>query len=207
MGCPILKCCFITGAIHDASIWKKTIARGRLRLKKKEKIMGVFYLFLVPSVIIFLCRAGDPAYKGLPHTIVKYPVKKLCCLLHGPLPKGCKCNCPKGRTPDEKFYNHIFDGVRGRVEKILGQVVHHKVRLPSHVHLIQHSFPMSLLNVLHFPSPSHTLTRTQQAFNNVMNRKHFNYLVACVKVTLHLTALWSRVYPQFRGFENGGHFD
>lgn len=143
---------------------------------------------------------------------MKYPVKKLCCLLHGPLPPGSKCNCPKGRTPDEKFYNHIFDGVRGRVEKILGQVVHHKVNTTYFARVFVPTFDSNTIIIcaaVAHNAHAHTHTRacTCQAFNNVMNRKYFNYLVACVKVTLHLTALWSRVYPQFRGFENGAHFD
>ena len=74
-------------------------------------------------------HAGDPAYKGLRYCIVKYPKTKLCSLIHHPLPPGAKCNCPKGRLPAEREYNWVFDGVRSRVEKIIGQVVHHKVRL------------------------------------------------------------------------------
>jgi len=97
------------GAMHDSKIIRKTIRRGRIILKKKEKLMG------------------DPAYKGLSHCIVKYPKKKLCSYIHRPLPAGATCNCPKGRTAEERAYNWIFDGVRGRVEKIIGQIVHHKV--------------------------------------------------------------------------------
>ena len=59
---------------------------------------------------------------------VKYRKHKLCSLIHGPLPAGCKCNCPKGRLPMERSFNWTLDGVRGRVEKIIGQVVHHAVR-------------------------------------------------------------------------------
>ena len=33
----------------------------------------------------------------------------------------------RARTAEERAYNWIFDGVRGRVEKIIGQIVHHKV--------------------------------------------------------------------------------
>jgi hypothetical protein len=122
--------------MHDSKVWNKTIRRRRIRLHRREKIMGNCWLcsFLSFLSVVFIAinvsvHAGDPAYKGLRYCIVKYPKTKLCSLIHRPLPPGAKCNCPKGRLPAEREYNWIFDGVRSRVEKIIGQVVHHKVRL------------------------------------------------------------------------------
>ena len=88
----------------------KTVRRKRIKMHKKEYLLA------------------DPAYIGAPHCLVKYKKHKLCSLLHGQLPAGCKCNCPQGRLPMERAFNWTLDGVRGRVEKIIGQVVHHKVR-------------------------------------------------------------------------------
>ena len=102
---------------------------------------------------------------------VKYRKHKLCSLIHGPLPAGCKCNCPKGRLPMERSFNWTLDGVRGRVEKIIGQVVHHR------------------------------------AYNNCKNRWYYNLLVDSVKLSLHTTAVWSRMYPQYPGYGFWGHFD
>lgn len=143
-------------------------------------------VFIAINVSLY---AGDPAYKGLRYCIVKYPKTKLCSLIHRPLPPGAKCNCPKGRLPAEREYNWIFDGVRSRVEKIIGQVVHHKVRL----NLSYFVFPFSHIRAL-------------KAFNNIKNRTSYNIIVASVNLTCHLTALWTRMYPQFRGYSNGPHF-
>ena len=108
-------------------------------------------------------------HQSCPHCLVKYPKRKLCDLIHGPLPPGATCNCPEGRYPFERRFNWILDGVRGRVEKIIGQIVHHA------------------------------------SFNNVKSRSHYNLLVAAVKLTLHVTAVWSRIYPQYPGHGDYPH--
>lgn len=139
--------------MHDSKIWNKTVKRGNITFHDGEVILG------------------DPAYHGCYHCVTKYPKHKLCGIFHGKLPRGVKCFCPQGRFPFERRYNHIFDGVRGRVEKIIGQIVHHA------------------------------------RFHNVKNRSYFNLLVDSVKLTLHATALWSRVKPQYPGYGNWPHFD
>jgi hypothetical protein len=96
------------GNNHDLHVWRDTLALDRLQFHEKEWVMG------------------DPAYWGGAKCITKYPMKKMCPLFHRPLPPHLKCNCPKGRLPFEKTYNTIFDGYRGRVEKIFSQVLHHR---------------------------------------------------------------------------------
>lgn len=118
------------GVMHDSKVFWRSYERGRLKFEKDEWILG------------------DPAYHGCPHVLTKYPKRKLCAVIHGPLPAGAKCNCPKGRLPYQRRYNWIFDGVRGRVEKIIGQVVHHKsfnnVKNRSHYNLLVDSVKITL---------------------------------------------------------------
>lgn len=113
---------------------------------------------------------GDPAYCGAQHVTVKYKMKKLCPLIHRPLPDGIKCNCPKGRLPAEKVYNATFDAYRGRVEKKIAQVTHHRL----------------------FKGKNHL---------------HFGFLVACVHITLHTTAQWTRDNQQYEGYGDWSHFN
>jgi hypothetical protein len=145
--------CCIAAQSHPMAdyYFRKTIKRGNITFVEGEYILG------------------DPAYQSCPHCLVKYPKHKLCGLIHGPLPSGATCNCPEGRYPFERRFNWILDGVRGRVEKIIGQIVHHA------------------------------------SFNNVKNRSHYNLLVAAVKLTLHTTAVWSRLYPQYPGYGDHPH--
>ena len=70
---------------------------------------------------------GDPAYWSAPHCLAKFPMKKMCPLFHEPLPDTLACNCPKGRLPFEKTFTTVFDGYRGRVEKIFSQLLHHRL--------------------------------------------------------------------------------
>ena len=139
--------------MHDSKIWNKTVKRRIIDFEEGEFILG------------------DPAYQSCYHCLVKYRKHKLCGIFHGKLPAGAKCKYPHGRFPFERRYNHVFDGVRGRVEKIIGQIVHHS------------------------------------RFHNVKNRSYYNLLVDSVKLTLHATALWSRVAPQYPGYGNWSHFD
>ena len=156
-GCTMTqKCsgmCCIAAQSHPMAdyYFRKTIKRGNITFVEGEYILG------------------DPAYQSCPRCLVKYPKHKLCGLIHGPLPSGATCNCPEGRYPFERRFNWILDGVRGRVEKIIGQIVHHA------------------------------------SFNNVKNRSHYNLLVAAVKLTLHTTAVWSRLYPQYPGYGDHPH--
>lgn len=156
---------------------------------KKLWVSALLWFFIFNAAYF---DAGDPAYKGLKHCIVKYPKKTLCSLFHRPLPPGAKCNCLEGRLPEERAYNWIFDGdhgVRSRVEKIIGQVVHHKVNRIGALSLLATCncnphlcFPPSACRFSTTLKPDLTIT------------------------FCHLTALWSRLYPQFRGYTNGPHF-
>ena len=66
--------------------------------------------------------------------------------------------------------NHVFDGARSRVEKIISK--------PAGMGL----------------------------FHNGKCRLGYELLLATVKITLHTSAVWSRLRPQFDGCGNWPHF-
>lgn len=119
-----------TSHFNRSKIWNRTVQRGIITFEDGEFILG------------------DPAYQGCYHCLVKYKKHKLHRIFHGELPEGAKCNCPKGRLPFERRYNHVFDGVRGRVEKIISQIVHHarfhNAKNRSYYNLLVDSVKMTL---------------------------------------------------------------